>query len=419
MKIIHFGCWNNIVCDKEEKYNFRDIVLDYIKQYESDYKAVIISGDNWYTNEYIDNGKKYKMYFTNILYSGLYKLYELYKPVHIILGNHDEDIDNLEDTSGYKIDCMLKTEKFYIDLINNKKDLQVPTLEELQTVNTKTLSRLSTYLKTHKTNSRISSRKKLIQLYEAKEQVQYELIDGQLFIFLNTNIFKNKLMDITIIESYINQIHEIIAENRTKYIFVIGHLPITSLSVKHNNVIITTICKHKEICKLFIETLSAYHAIYLCADTHNFQIMKIANITQIVVGTGGALPDIINETQSNIIDYEFLNYKVSGYYHNSYGYSIISDDDDHIKVTYKHIIDDKNSLINKEYIYSILDNDIYTHNPKRSSMSKNFKSNIMKTNELKKSYCENLSEDFVVKSSSNSNKTNNIFCYRKVKNKNE
>ena len=32
---------------------------------------------------------------------------------------------------------------------------------------------------------------------------------------------------------------------------------------------------------------------------------------------------------------------------------------------------------------------------------------------------ENLSEDLVIKSSNNSKKTNNIFCYRKAKNKNE
>lgn len=109
-----------ISCDKEEKYNYRDIILNYINQYESDYKAVIISGDNWYTNEYTNkDAQKYKMYFTNILHSGLYKLYELHKQVHIILGNHDEDIDKLDHMNEYKIDCMLNTEKFYIDLINN------------------------------------------------------------------------------------------------------------------------------------------------------------------------------------------------------------------------------------------------------------------------------------------------------------
>jgi hypothetical protein len=143
--------------------------------------------------------------------------------------------------------------------------------------------------------------------------------------------------------------------------------------------------------------------------------MKIANIIQIVVGTGGAHPDILSESQSNIIDYEFLNYKVSGYYHNSYGYSVISDEDDYIKVTYKHIIDDENRLINKHFVYSILDANIYTSLSKRSSISKNFKENIIKTNNIKQSYCESMSEDMVIKSSSNSNKSNNIFCYRKVK----
>jgi hypothetical protein len=278
---------------------------------------------------------------------------------------------------------------------------------------TKSLLHLSTYLKSNKQKSKISASKKQIQLYEAKEKIQYEFIDGQLFIFLNTNIFTDKSVET--IELYINQIHEIIANNRTKYIFVVGHFPITSLSVKNNNVIITKICKHKEICNLFIETLSTYNAFYLCADTHNFQIMKIANIIQIVVGTGGAHPDILSESQSNIIDYEFLNYKVSGYYHNSYGYSVISDEDDYIKVTYKHIIDDENRLINKHFVYSILDANIYTSLSKRSSISKNFKENIIKTNNIKQSYCESMSEDMVIKSSSNSNKSNNIFCYRKVK----
>ena len=108
---------------------------------------------------------------------------------------------------------------------------------------TKSLLHLSTYLKSNKQKSKISASKKQIQLYEAKEKIQYEFIDGQLFIFLNTNIFTDKSVET--IELYINQIHEIIANNRTKYIFVVGHFPITSLSVKNNNVIITKICKHK------------------------------------------------------------------------------------------------------------------------------------------------------------------------------
>lgn len=174
---------NNIDCE----YNYRDIVIEYIKKFEKNYEFLIISGDNWYTNKYDDDDlRSYKMYFTNVLCSGLIKLYALNKDCHIILGNHDEDVD--DDYSKLKEDCMLNTEEYNIRLINNNLLLPATiSLEELQ--NQKYIRYLMQESVKYTKSSHLSDHKLI--LHKCKEEIDYIYANDILIIFTNTIELQN------------------------------------------------------------------------------------------------------------------------------------------------------------------------------------------------------------------------------------
>ena len=150
---IFFGCWNNINCKKD--FIYRDIVLNSIKTFENEIEDMFIAGDNWYStliNKTIkqsqdpkeeldaiqevkdtqaaatdlledkklkkpkDSGFKY--YLIDTLVSGYHILYSMNKNIYICVGNHDESsIYNDE-----KKDCMIKTQKYYINKIKKEVD---------------------------------------------------------------------------------------------------------------------------------------------------------------------------------------------------------------------------------------------------------------------------------------------------------
>lgn len=385
MKFILFGCWNNINCEDKTSYNYRDIVIDYINKYEKDYECLFIAGDNWYSNMTSDN---IKYYFVNILRSGFIKLYNLNKPCHIILGNHDEDIDSMSNFSYLKKNCMLNTEKYVIDNITSP-DILVPDLD---------------YLYNNFTGIHNNSQ---LLLHEAIKIPEYNIINDIIFIYINTNILShlypnNNIGDLL---EYCNKIEIILSSNKYKKSFVIGHVPITSLSVKKNKDKHTILSDNANILKKIYDILNKYNSIYLCADTHNFQICNINNIVQIVSGTGGAEPDIVNKNSYNYIYTDNNNsYNVKGYLHNSFGYTIVDiQDDNSIIISYKHIIDNDNNPINKSYLYKIDINNNITF-IEENDMDNDIELNIIEKNEL----CKNLTLYNVVKK-------NDIFCYRKIK----
>jgi hypothetical protein len=407
MKFIHYGCWNNIDCSKA--YSYRDIIIDYIKSYETDYDYVIISGDNWYSNE----KDEVKQYYTNVLRSGLIKLYGLNKPIHIVLGNHDEATnDNVDEVNELQKDCMLKTEKYYIKHIHDESLL--PTLE---------------YLYTQDLTIQEESR---LKLYEAESQPGewYDEVNKILHIFLNTNIFTDTHKQIDVIK-YINHIPNIVRKYPVpNHLFITGHVPITSKfhKVKKDKIVeYTSLSNNMSIMKHILDVFISLNPIpiYLCADTHNFQIMSIRHgnkyITQIVVGTGGAEPDdlkayIIN----NRIQYVYnitpdSSYYIEGFYNNSYGYTTLEINDNLVKVVYKHILGIDDRIVNQAYEYLIKDNGQIDALP-QSKLSPDI-SELMKqmsnSKYIKEGICANLHTDNLVKSANNPD----IFCYKKIKNK--
>ena len=341
-KFIFFGCWNNINCKNE--YIYRNIVLDNIDKNETDIKHIYLAGDNWYSNKKKINKKDFKLYFTEILRTGYEKLYGMSKEIYIAVGNHDVVSDTTEDI--LKKECSINTQKYYLQQIKEaEKVISVPTLELLRDKREELKEdRLCT------DNG--------IYIYVDNIGVRYN--KDNIIIIINTN----KLYDILqegyqYLEDVRRKIEEVKGEQRTRrsggngsgsseQIFVMGHIPL--FSFKKDKIAMHDIDKKKLeyrglIAKLY-DILVDNNIIYLCADTHNFSIMKIEHkgkvLHQITAGTGGADPDLITgefiKKPTIVSDNE---YTITAYALNSYGYVRIEILGEHINVSYKQIITSK------------------------------------------------------------------------------
>jgi hypothetical protein len=386
-KFIFFGCWNNINCDSE--YMYRDIVLDYIANNETDVKQLYIAGDNWYTNTKIVKEKKLKLYITEILRTGYDKLYGMGKDIYIAVGNHDIDsnitvdkkhenthnptkasspmsVSNAKSANSanssnstsnpsstsketrdeLKKDCNINTQKYYLKQIKKgSKAFEYPTLELLQNIKDIELSEATLC-------------EQGIYIYVENIGVRYN--KNSIFIIINTNKFDNfdeGLQYISDIENVINEVKEVNEVIRgqksesSKQIFVMGHIPL--FTNKKNKLSIHEINKkdHKfrKITYMLFDILTKHKIIYLCADTHNFSIMKITHngkvLIQITAGTGGADPDLIDDTIKIPITKKFIDenekdkeYDITAYSINSYGYASINIGASNINVCYTQVI---------------------------------------------------------------------------------
>jgi hypothetical protein len=286
-KFIFFGCWNNINCKNE--YIYRNIVLDNIAINETAINQLYLAGDNWYSNKKRINKSDFKLYFTEVLRTGYEKLYGMSKEIYIAVGNHDVASDATTDL--LQKDCSINTQKYYLQQIKEaKKVISVPTLE--------LLLEKSEELKEDALCSNG------IYIYIDNIGVRYN--KDNIIIIINTN----KLDDITsgyqYLEDVRRKIEEVKKEQRERgsrassdQIFVMGHIPL--FTFKKDKIAMHDIDKKKLeyrglIAKLY-DILADNNIIYLCADTHNFSIMKIEYkgkvVIQITAGTGGADPDLI------------------------------------------------------------------------------------------------------------------------------
>ena len=250
-KFFFFGCWNYDNCDKIDN---RNSVIIMIASEKELYDFGIVAGDNIYSRKIIDeSGKETKhMYdetFDKISSSLgiLIKRKSKVSPfLNVILGNHDE-----EDK------CILKKEIEQISMVPNTR----------------------LFLK----NNRHSVVERPLAYY----------------IYLNTNrqhISKLKLFLKSLLYSNL--------DNR-KWLIFVGHEPTYSLKYKEKK------GKIKKISELDPDLISIFNAlqekrgfnkmVYLCADTHNFQLLNVRstdkhsnfNLPILVSGTGGAKLDDI------------------------------------------------------------------------------------------------------------------------------
>jgi len=385
-KFIFFGCWNNINCDNE--YIYRNIVLDYLHKNEKDIKQIYLAGDNWYTNKKTIGDKVFKLYLTDVLRTGYEKLYAMNKDIYIAIGNHDIDFDIKSGVSGksktnspshssptnaannLKKDCNINTQKYYLKQIkdalelNSYLEIGEPTLEGLNRMEANEL------------NEDILCEKG-INIYVDNIGVRYN--KDNIIIIINTNNFDNFRKGIAYLSKIADKISEVKREQirrnqqskkSIEQIFVMGHIPLFTYRQdkkgKENKIAVHEIKKtefeYRELIASLFDILTDNNIIYLCADTHNFSVMRIEHkgkvLIQITAGTGGADPDIINGnyviTPASSIetfrvkDEEKL-YKITAYALNSYGYVRMNIYKTYIDLFYKQIITDNAEMAPSAY----------------------------------------------------------------------
>jgi hypothetical protein len=346
---IFFGCWNNINCKKE--YVYRDIVLDYISLNEDAIKQLYIAGDNWYTNERKIGEVNYKVYLTDVLTTGYAKLYAMKKEVYIAVGNHDEDNDGDNGHTLLKKDCNINTQKYYLRQINEGK-LREETMSMPPTLNDLHLLALSNQFADN------SMCEKGIYIYVDDIGVRYN--NGNIVIIINTNRFDDYTTGLKYLGSIKAVIKRVENAKTTEQIFVMGHIPLFDFkpdkSAKSGNadqIKLHKINKKDErydrmILKLF-DLFAVHNIVYICADTHNFSIMRIQSdnkvVIQITAGTGGADPDLLQTEYAKQPYYVDVNdgiFNIQAYALNPYGYvKIKMEENKRIKVCYTQIIKDE------------------------------------------------------------------------------
>jgi len=370
-EFIFFGCWNRIDCEKE--YIARDIVLDYIKNNEKSVDELYLAGDNWYPNLIKQNDQQqYKYYLLPVLISGYLKIFSLKKTTYIALGNHD--IDNDEEGEGIKQNCMINTQKYYVKKIQEKsffdnlyehllkikpnlEDLKKyfdkePNLEDLLDFDQKKLERLLSSLSLN--NKSNSKKNQHIMLKKAKSlnNIYIKKLQTKMMLYENIGLIQNKGYSMIVLNTnnindrYLTRVVKTIGYVK-KYklpIFVMGHHPLFYYKRnKENKKDYISKWNNRNVDRFF-DILADNGCIYLCADTHNFSIMKIKkdekHIIQVTSGTGGADPDIINETDVKGHIYE--NYSIDYSSKNAYGYTKIYINNHDITVEYKKIVNASN-----------------------------------------------------------------------------
>ena len=450
-KFIFFGCWNNINCDSE--FMYRDIVLDYIKENESDVKQLYIAGDNWYTNKKIINEKELKLYITEVLRTGYDKLYRMDKDIYIAVGNHDIDSNisvskklvspssprspqipqipqipqsasspiNTSSTSTsrekrkeLRKDCNINTQKYYLKQIKEGRVFETPTLETLQYIKDTELSEAALC-------------KQGIYIFVENIGVCYN--KDSIIIIINTNKFDDFDEGMLYLEEIMNVIMKVNGSKSSKQIFVIGHIPL--FTNKKNKLSIQDINKKdlrfRQIIYRLFDILTQYKIIYLCADTHNFSVMEITHdgkvLIQITAGTGGADPDLIDETPKTPITKKFKNtvkdendkeYDITAYSVNSYGYASINIVAGNIYVCYTQVI---KAPLPEELSYTSVQKITYTITKKDTDLT--FISNIQEisypndaNNPIYKpqGICEKIKDD---PAGYITGKEGKLFCYKK------
>ena len=436
-KFLFYGCWNNINCEKE--YVYRDLVLSYIKKKEKGLSTFLIAGDNWYSTKLLDKETNVttQYYLLSILKTGYDKIYSLNKTIHVAAGNHDEETDGEKPPKSIKNRCMIKTQKKYIDTLNEANNVSLnyskdsitydkymqdsdemtsssfiesdlngfqPTLEELEEI------------------KNIDIHNKTINLYV--DDIGIVNNEKYIVIIINTNKLNN--------DDYMDDIkrtfQEISDSNATgKQIFVMGHVPL--FPIKKDKI------KKKDKDPLFgkgdmlFDLLAEYKYIYLCADSHYFSIMEISKndktVIQITSGTGGADPDINTEKYEDTINVKQKEYNIKYYLLNSYGYSIIRIYKNKIIIIYKKIINANNgddASSNKggnAYLYSIQRDNGNIKFEKSSSIKQVFSDKKFEQYKSDKYLtCNHINKQIsAIQDNVVTSEDKNTFCYKKIKDK--
>jgi hypothetical protein len=267
-KFIHFGCWNNGECNKDNGNNG----LSKVAKKLNDNKLIdfiSVAGDNYYPEKV----NKIKSFNENNFTSGFNCLpNDILK--YVIYGNHDiEDVFNNETckTLNEQLNKYSKDNKFifFNDVLtyNNYENFVIIFIDTT--------------------------------LYTFEKD---DFISNTCYKHLFTNISDDLKMIFKIrdlINYQNNKVFNIINENNKKNIIIIGHHPIYSVKEKDNK---KKYDSNNGLINLFSNDIfKNKKTYYLCADTHYYQKADIKinnnNIKQYIVGTGGA--ELDNPTKEN------------------------------------------------------------------------------------------------------------------------
>ena len=312
-KFIHFGCWNQGLCDKGNKKNPISRVMNQLdqtlKSSQPKFDFIVVAGDNYYPDKPKKEkdtkeskkekdtkeskkekvkGDKIKIINNQNLSSGFDCLPKNIE-INIILGNHDLETTNVND-------------KLYLENTDNPEKGDCAIIQrEMALVASQRMDNMS------------------LDLYKYKwlgENTLVLMIDTSMYDFRDSAFFipcynqlngKQNTID-SLHAEQIEFVQRTIEANiaRIKNLIIIGHHPITGYKNKNGIILIPSFPK-------FIDLLWSVHIqlidlnvnyYYLCADLHAYQLGTISikakahphetdvvnremKIKQYIVGTGG------------------------------------------------------------------------------------------------------------------------------------
>ena len=305
-KIFLVGCWNKNSCLEDKKINGRTELINLLSIEKKKYNFGILLGDNIYplktnkrktskreaTKREANKRKTYKRK-TNKRKKFLYESIEFY----------GELLD---------ISKEITKDKKALHVILGNHDVEKKCVLENQIRNfTTPFSNI--YIKN--------------TIFES---------DKAIFIMLNTNNIPN------IIELFQEFDRSIIKD---KWLIICGHEPIFSYKPKKKkNIIFQQLDESGTIFKS-ISNLNYNKIIYICADTHNYQLLEVGDyinddslcLPVVVVGTGGASPDSLKNIEDNLVYYDEDSELYASVidYKDPYGFLELDIEEDKVVLNYK------------------------------------------------------------------------------------
>lgn len=280
---IHFGCWNNGGCPKD---NDLTKVLSNIKSLDNKPSFLTICGDNYYpkVKKIKTEGKqkdiKKKYLISDDLSSGFKCLPEDI-PIYMTYGNHDYETDLYINDIETENNCTLTKQEINI-VTNEFPNISLKLFQSAQFNRNTFILFIDT---TIYDNDDIDE---YIKCYESVDS-QYKEIEN----------VKNTQLEF--INDFVSKVK---TNNEIKNIIIIGHHPLAQFKIKKETMrymILSNELNNILYNNIFNELNSReIKYYYLCADLHQYQSGNIKinndmNIRQYIVGTAGAKKDEVNK----------------------------------------------------------------------------------------------------------------------------
>lgn len=268
IKVFLFGCWNKNSCLDKKNNDNRQFILELLTYQQPNYDMGILLGDNIYPLKTKQLKRKTKKSLTQ-------KYLKMSKKVK-------------------KVKSFLKeSEYFYQEIIN---------ITDYLTRDSSLDKKLHIILGNHdvENNCVLNNQIKnftndLCSIYEDNTILETE---NAFFIMLNTNNIEN------IIEFLENLVENTI-NFKNKWVIFCAHDPIISYKPKKKKIF-----QKIDNIDIVLEKIKNLHykkILYICADTHNFQVINIFSLPEedtdefeipiVVLGTGGANPDSLKDIE--------------------------------------------------------------------------------------------------------------------------